>query len=517
MGYSQLVLSFSTDRTYRQNPKSVVYRPTWVAPVGSVNPPAGTVVPLGMFTVVLADGSATATGCPLNGSAAWFPANPLIGCETGATGYVVGGDLNNDGIRDDFSHWEITSVTPAVVTEASRPELCSLYAAPPSKMPRPIGAFLDNTTIIYWNTQTEAITEYKLVSYAFRRTYESRIEMDQHIVTGMYQFAFPRLNDPQTPFHIPVNYYPIPEGYTTDTSVRRGFHFTKLNGKVLTYTTDGYVPLDPRLINHIEWEGNTADYIFPASDNMFFSIPDLGTPLAGSPDRSQLTTTLFPGFQTPGTSRVLLPNALESGFYIPPGFIPVTNPAREGVMTVALERSVPTSQVASDSSTRTYQLPCRFVNTYEGWAAVSFPAGTPASVRAKTANPDGDLYTNYIEWRNTVPGGYTSNPLVKNTIPPPVLTFVQARAVRSTDTTGAGHLELKHPKTEAAYPPISYEYEFSTDMVNWTVVGSDDPDWLVIDSDTEIKIQSKHEKQTGNGYLRLKSTQAPEPPPTSME
>jgi hypothetical protein len=54
-------------------------------------------------------------------------------------------------------------------------------------------------------------------------------------------------------------------------------------------------------------------------------------------------------------------------------------------------------------------------------------------------------------------------------------------------------------------------------MQNWSVVTADNPDWLVIDSETEIKIQSKHEMLSGKGFLRVKSTQAPEPPPASLE
>jgi hypothetical protein len=524
--FAQVRLFFTTSRTYRQNSAEVAYRPEWIAPVGSVNPPAGTVVPLGTFGVDLLDGIIYVTGCPLNGSPTWFPPVPLIGCEIGATGYIVAGDLNNDGIRDDFSHWEVTSVVPTVVTEPSRPELCRLYAAPPSKLPRPIGAFINGTTILYYNTQTEAISEYNVAWYRFSDSYSTRTEMDQKIVPGRYEWAFPTLKNPERNYVIPVNYYAPPEGYKTQNNVRRGFRFTKLNDKPLVWTSDGYIAMDPRLVNHIEWEGNTAEYIFPAVDQLFFSIPDLGTPLALNPERSELVTTLFPAFVAPGTSRVLLPHPLQTGFYLPPGFVRLTNPPSEGVIDVELVRMVPTSSVAFDSSTRSYQMPCRFVNTYEGWAAVAFKAGTPAYMREPGANPDGDAYTNYIEWRNWVfgtalgaaaPNNLRPNPMVRDTIPPPVLTFVQARATRSTDSAGTAYWETSHRKTEAAYPPIKYEYEYSTDMVNWTVVGDDHPDWVVIETDTEIKARSKHETLAGNGYLRVKSTQEPEPPPSTLE
>jgi hypothetical protein len=505
LGFGQLVLSFSTTRTYRQNPIEVAFRPL----TGTTN--------LGNMGVYLGDGSWTETICPLNGSPTWFgPAVPLLPCETGATGYVVTGDLDSDGIRDNFYHAEVTSVIASTVTEPSVPGLVALYSAPPSKLPRPIGDFLDNSHTIYWDTQTEAITEYKLASYIIVNSYDSRTAMDQEVVPGVYEFKFPKLGDPTNPYRIPVNYYSPPEGYMKKNNVARGFRFIRLNGKPLAYTADGYIAMDPRLLNFIEWEGNDADVIFPANDSLFFSIPELPTP-PGDPNRDQVVNTLFPGFVAPGTSRLLLPSALQKGFYIPPGFVQLLNPAREGIIQLALERSVPTSGVASDNSRRTYQLPCRFVNTYAGWAATAFPAGTTADKRAANANPDGDLYTNYVEWRNTVPGGYTSNPMVKNTIPPPVLTFVTARATRSTDNVGVGYWETKHAKTQNAYPPIAYQYEFSSDMVNWAVVTDDNPDWRVIETDAEIKAQSKHESPSGTAFLRVKTIQAPEPPPTSLE
>lgn len=503
---AQVSLSFSTSRTYRQNPQTVDFRPV-----------TGT-TPLGVFTVVMWDGSVTVTGCPLNESPTWFGPNPLIGCETGATGYLVGGDLDQDGVRDDFSHWEVSGVVPSVIMEPSRPELAKLYAAPPSQLPRPIGDFLDDTLIVYWDTQTEAIVEYKLAGYRYSRTYGSREEMDREIVPGRYEFAFPQLNEPSRSFVIPVTYYAPPEGFKVQNNVRRGFRFTELNDKPLTWSADGFVQLDPRLINKIEWEGNGAEYIFPALDSLYFSIPDLGNPLPGAPNRDELATTLFPGFVTPGTSRVLLPSPLQNYFIIPPGFIPApTNAApngREGVMQVTLTRAVATSGVATDNSTRTFQLPCRFVNTYEGWAAVSFPAGTPTANRAREADPDRDGFSNYLEWRNN------TNPMLATSFPrPPILTFVQGRAERSTESANSGYYQMAEPKTLGAWPPITYAYEFSQDLENWSVVTEDNPDWQVVETDTEIRIQSRHETLSGQGYLRLKATQAPEPetPPTSEE
>jgi hypothetical protein len=185
-----------------------------------------------------------------------------------------------------------------------------------------------------------------------------------------------------------------------------------------------------------------------------------------------------------------------------------------------LGRLVPSSSVCYDNSSRAYELPIRFVNTYEGWAAVAFPPGTPASKRASTANPDGDLNNNYIEWRNWIVGsslGSTTaplkpNPMVKDTITAPILTLVQVqpRPTRSTASVGTSHWEIKHPKTRGTSPAFTYVYEFSTDLQNWKVVDADNPEWLVIETDSEIKCQSKRETLSGNGFLRVKEAPVPE-------
>ena len=508
-GFAEIRLYFTTDRSYRQNPREVAFQ-------------------TGSFGIRAWDGN-WFYGC---GAAApnsipnfFFPS---IACPLGATGYLVAGDGDGDGIRDDFSYWEITNLIPGVAFEPNRPDLCSLYSAPPSKLPRPLGAFTDLTDTIFYNLvdTTQPIRMYKLPDYRFDLTFESRTAMDQQVVTGLYQFSFPRLGTPEVSALLPVTYYPIPEGYKRTAGIRQGFRFTKLNNKALAYDAAGFVGVDPRVPNIFSWEGNTADLVFPSADSLYVSISDLAATPVGNPDRPIHPTnnTVYPGFFVPiasKDSRVLQATPMVTEVVIPPGFVtpPIATPAREAIFRVALERNAASSTVCYDISSRTYELPIRFVNTYEGWAAIAFRPGIPASMRAPGANPDGDAYTNYVEWRNNRLGvtPIFPNPMVRDVIPPPVLTFVQARPTRSTDSAGTSHWETSQPKTESAYPPITYEYEFSADMQNWSVVTADNPDWLVIDSETEIKIQSKHEMLSGAGFLRVKSTQAPEPPPSSLE
>ncbi|MCF7731894.1 MAG: hypothetical protein K9N23_09405 [Akkermansiaceae bacterium] len=484
---ADIFLGFTTTRVYRQAIDGVPFRE-------------------GVFGVLLWDGNWVVEPCAGNGGAVYM--GPSIICPLGTTAFLVGGDADSDGVRDDFTYWSVSSVIPAAVIEPNLPGGCSLYSAPPSKLPRPIGAFIDMTDTLYYDIQTEAVTEYRLPEYVFGIDYATRNEMDQQIVTGRYEFAWPRLGAPEDRVMIPVQYYPIPEGRIKRSNVWQGFSFTKLNGRNLIWE-GGFVRMDPRVGNLFEWQGNNADTIFPSADTLYMDMSRLEPAPVGDPTRPIIPgDTFYPGFVAPGTSRVLLANPLVHEGVIPPGMIPIAGavgspPDGEAMLRVALERVAPTSTVAYDLSSRTYELPITFANTYEGWAAVRFPIGTPSSVRAAGGDPDGDGFTNFQEWpANTDPMNPASKPGGG------MLAFVQGRVLRSTGTSGSGYWETKHPKVINAYPEISYDYEFSSDLKNWRIVGGDDPEWELVNSDTEIKIRSRAEKLSGQGFLRLKMTQA---------
>ncbi|MEI6655560.1 MAG: thrombospondin type 3 repeat-containing protein [Verrucomicrobiota bacterium] len=512
LGFGQLVLTQSTKRMYRQQDANTVnFRE------------------VGTFRVALADGSIkfAPTGCT---GPTWFPKSAF--CSLGATGYIVKGDVAGafdengnaipDGYRDDFSYYEIASLTAAATIEPSRPDLVYLYSAPPSGLPRPLNLFADDCWVAYYNIMSEVIKEYDITRYSYGRDYTQRDVMDKEIVPGLYQYSFPSLHRPIVPVIIPVVYHDIPEGSKLYGRVRQGFRYLTINGEGMRWAPDGFVELDPRVVNTFKWEGNTETVIVPRADTMYFSILRLTDAPQGDPTRpavpaTPFISTLFPGFAAPGASRILLTNALQNTFKMPPGMIRVTSPPTEGCMEVTLLRSLATSTICSDLSQRRYQCPVRFINTYAGWAAFIFPFGTPASARLPDADPDGDGFTNYQEWlAGTNPMLATSHPA------PPSLAFVQGRASHSTSTAAAGFWETKVTKADVS-PKITYSYEFSTDMQNWSpVVGDDsDPNWHLIETPAdpatntpgELKVQSKNPQLSGSGFLRVKMLQGTETPP----
>jgi hypothetical protein len=505
-GELALSLRIQTVRKYRQDPNYVHFRsPGW-------------------FQVGVNDGYVTLapTGCS---DVAWFPPTPF--CKIGATGYVIFGDINSDGLRDDITnrYWEITGVTPAAFLEPYYPEYVYLYSAPPSKLRRPLNLFADNSASIFYNINTQDVKQYDLTNYSYYREYSARALMDAEIVPGVYDFIFPKLHHKEVPVKIPSVLQHIPEGSIRNGKIQQGVRQIKLNGSRLLWSADGYVEMDPRLVNTFQWEGNDAGEIFP-TDRWYFSVlnyADYLTPtLPTDPTREELpadpfTPNLFPGFVAPGNPRVLMLTPLQKTYVMPSGIIPIGS---EGVCELTLLRSLASSRISTDKSERRFQCSVRFIDTYAGWASIAFLYGTPVADRASNADPDADGYTNLEEWQNA------TDPQVADPHPvPTVLAFVQGNALRSSSTASTGHWETKMAKIRTAASTQStqttaniqsvasattYEYEFSTDMVNWSAIQAGDPNWDVLETTDEIKVVSKAPSLTGSGFLRVKITK-PQP------
>lgn len=319
--------------------------------------------------------------CPLNGIAIPYPPSEIPPCQIGSTGFVVSGDLDGDGVRDDSSYWSITDIQPALVVEPSRPELCQLYAGPPSMLPRPLDAFKDETDVVFYNIRTPTVTQYDLTQYHLERPYgpgtgELR-RMDEEIVTGQYVFTFPRLTMPdQNPVAYAVTIAPMLNALNVGDRTQSGFRF--ISGSWL----NEYYQMDPRLINRIRWTGNDRT-IVRRGDQIYFSILD-------APTESSI---LFP--PTDPENPVLLANPTVQAYNMPPFFFVVGD---EGVMNLEYNRFLQSSGVSFDSSDRDFRAKVIFVDSYNGYAQSVMPAGTVKRDRGYKGDVDHDGMTNGDEF-----------------------------------------------------------------------------------------------------------------------
>lgn len=453
----------------------------------------------GELNLILRDGLVILDpACVIDPQLFFFGPSQIPPCPLGATGFVAAGDVDRDGIRDDNQYWSVQSVIPAFVIEPSRPELAQLFSAPPSKLPRPLPNFRDDSVVTFYDISTAAVTQYDQSRYELIIRYGSipqvetastlgtinitgalnvvvsgqdivgsplsipvpvtaltdgagvansiRValaaipaitneytvggagtaivltelnpdgndptlnigvfagtsggfgyptpfsinttngsftvpaaaakQMREELVVGQYTFTYPRLDFPDlNPVAIPVTITPNVEALDGASRSRNGFRFT-------TGTWDGDVyQLDPRLINVVAWTGNDRSNIRPG-DQIFFSILN--------PQEDFLT---FP--PTIPQNPVLLSSPEVQDYTIPPFFYEV---GEEGVMNLDYQRFLPSNGVAFDVSERDFRAKVRMVDSYAGYAQITFPLGTSANDIAPTGNVDRDSMTNVEEF-----------------------------------------------------------------------------------------------------------------------
>lgn len=453
----------------------------------------------GQLNLLFSDGQVYLDGaCVIDPQPFFFGPSQLPPCPLGATGFVAQGDVDRDGIRDDNQYWSVVGVVPAALVEPSRPDLVQLFSAPPSKLPRPLSNFRDDSIVTFYNVSTPAVTQYDWSRYELTLPYGSNAQVEtavvqaliqtggilnvivtgvdiagsplavqvpvlpgdfggelagkirealedvteitdfyavggiganvvltelepngndptlsivveagtatgfglptpislntvagsvaspaaaakqmrEELVNGQYIFSFPRLNNPElTPVAIPVTLTPMVEALDGASRSKDGFRFT-------SGTWDGeYYQLDPRLINLITWTGNNRSNIRP-NDRMFFSI------LSAAED-----TIIFP--PTVPLTRVLLSDATVQQYTLPPFFFDV---GVEGVMSVDCQRFLPSNGVAFDTSSRQFRANVRMVDSYAGFAQITFPVGSTKAVLKPDSDVDRDGMSNIDEF-----------------------------------------------------------------------------------------------------------------------
>lgn len=368
---AQLGMTLSTNASYRQNSTNVVF--------------AG-----GGLDISLVDGSASYTGC----SAPYYLPIGTIGCEDGTSGFVIFG--NPDVLTNTPGpYYSISQITPALYIEPRQPDLCQLNAAPASTLPRPLGGFKDHSLGLYFSLHTSSIKQYTVTDYSSARQYtkDQRAKFVSDIVPGAYYYSFPRLGNPQLPVAIPAQVYPMPEGFAIINNQKQGFQF----GKFGKWNPQGFLKLSYLKPNIITWGGLTTSGVI-GTDSLFLSLRVLANPLdpKSATDLVDNTTgapqSIFPGFENGGDPRVLLTSPYVTSFTAPPVFPGGTR----GVLELQLQRSLQTSVVAADHSTRIFQIPVVVVNSYTDYQEVFFTnGGTNTGILSDT---DGDGYNNLNEW-----------------------------------------------------------------------------------------------------------------------
>lgn len=372
----QLVLEASSEKTYRQNQKSINFQG-------------------GKFNVDLTDGNIIyIAGC------IFFryipPGFYENACAPGTNGRVVAGNLG--GLAKGSPYLLVSSISPAVVVEPRQSKLIALTSAPASGLARPQGGFSDNSVSLYYNLQALDQKEYVITRYEFSKSYNKsqRSKFDSDIVPGTYRYSFPRLRRPTVPAPITAQIYAMPEGLNKRNNVTSGFEFTAVNKDV--WTKDGFVELSYINPNIIKWRQLSASSVFQSADSLSFSIRVMIDPKNPNSsldliDRySKDPQSIFPDYSSGADPKLVLNNPFVTSTTIPPIF----DGGTRGMIEVQLQRAFSPGGVSYDFSTRKFQIPIVVVNRYSEYQESVF--SKKSSNQTILADGDGDGINNLNEW-----------------------------------------------------------------------------------------------------------------------
>jgi len=428
----------------------------------------------GSFDVTLIDGFATILPCASNGASIFAP--PNITCNAGTTALVSFGDFNRDGTLDNRTYFSVAQIFTALRVEPFRPSLVELYAAPPSDLPRPLGGFnwRDSSVVVFFDlvTNPQDVRGYEITRYLSSRPYLGT-ELNRHrseIVPGVYTFKFPSLGSDEinpSSFFVQVGHremveaYPGPGGRSVNSegiSVGNDFRVTNDD-----FWSGDKMEFDPRIVFKFEWEGfNQSTFI--GGDEVHFAIEDRATGAIVYPPFPP-GAPAFP--QLIGSSTLGIPTFFELG----PVFFDV---GQEGTAKIIFSRNSRAGG-ASDVSERTFTWDIDFIDTFDGFLLETFPVGTAEELTAPDVDFDGDGYTNLEEY------ALQTDALDPADVPNP------------TPVLGgrAGQCVLSISKRPFVGKSLSYQVQYTTDLVTWTTITASDPNWYIeFDNENLYQVRS---------------------------
>ena len=136
----------------------------------------------GELNMFLRDGIIVLADCATDPQLFFF--GPNLVCPLGATGYIAEGDIDRNGTRDDNQYWSVASLQGAQLIETSRPDLVQLIAGPPSKLPRPLQNFRDDSVVTFYDVSSAAVRQYNQTRYEFVRRYGATRQIETAVALG---------------------------------------------------------------------------------------------------------------------------------------------------------------------------------------------------------------------------------------------------------------------------------------------------------------------------------------------
>lgn len=425
----------------------------------------------GTTNVNIIDGSFTLSPC-IHPSPVRVPpiTNPPI-CPLGTTAFIQAGDIDGDGVSDDRSYWSVSSVVKGEYLEPFYPIGVTLSAAPPSKLARPLGNFVDNSLGIFYNVLGAEIELYELTGYFFQATYGEGLykKHAEEWVPGVYIYSVPlkgTINE-TAPLRMTITPMVEANGYNRGT---RGF------GLVTQTWSNGAQETDPRIITPIRWEGNTTSNSF-RGDEIRFGIDRLSP--AG------VRTLAYP---TPDATYKLANPYVVSLNVLPYVF----TKGDRGVGMMNFSRALSTSTLASDTSNRDWEWPIRYIDSYKGHDLYEYKlandaaiqgikvGGNPAKLRLPNSDYDGDGISNIIEFAYSQDDGNDTSASLEwtsynQTNPPTAAVLLSTQQTAPTtaqpaflDTlnNGVPITPLVTNKRRNVGASITYGYEVNYDTTN---------------------------------------------------